>query len=440
MAISNTSSAPKTELHKEFEQRKTTVSKSPGAKSGVKDFNREEELKDISSAEKEMSFSALKPKVNGNTKPEDKKNANFAEKVLGILKGDPAKFVKKAVGFLPIIGLFDLFDSQKSMGEKMQTIIGLSAIALAPLGLDKFLEPALEKMIPDKNDLSFNPDTDMIFPNEEFKQTLFNGIARFLEATNTSGVSLNLSKLKKKSPTMLFTGPPGVGKTEMAKFTAKKMGRKLKFISASEISAFIGETEKNIIKAFQEAKRNNMLLFFDEADTFVSQRSDVPISGSAKHDNNVVNTILKQIDESGVPCVFATNSGNVDKAFKDRMKVTIAFPEATPGQNYGILLRQLVKLEMKKEHLDEFIKNQDRVIKLLAGTTFSPRDMYNVIEEAVEIVSQRVSSASRTGTTVSERETSITLNDLDQAVARISENKEASSKSNMGSKNPFPFS
>ena len=361
------------------------------------------------------------------------------EKVLGILKGETGKFVKRALGVLPIIGLFDFFISQKSMSEKMQTVIALSAVALAHLGLDKFLVPALEKMVPDKNNLSFNPDTDMIFPNEEFKQTLFNGIARFLEATNTSGVSLNLSKLKKKSPTMLFTGPPGVGKTEMAKFTAKKMGRKLKFISASEISAYIGETEKNIIKAFEEAKRNNMLLFFDEADTFVSQRSDMAISGAAKHDNNVVNTILKQIDESGVPCVFATNSGNVDKAFKDRMKVTIAFPEATPAQNYGILLRQLVKLEMKKEHLDDFIKNQDRIIKLLAGTTFSPRDMYNVIEEAVEIVSQRVSSASRAGTIVPERDTSITLNDLDKAVSRISDNKEASSKSNMGAKSPFPF-
>lgn len=382
-----------------------------------------------------MSFSALKPKVNRNTKPEDKKNANLAEKVLGVLKGDSAKFVKRAIGFLPIFGLFDFFDSQKSMGGKIQTITALSAIALAPLGLDKFLAPALEKMIPDKNDLRFNPDTDMIFPNEEFKQTLFNGIARFLEATDTSGVSLNLSKLKKKSPTMLFTGPPGVGKTEMAKFTAKKMGRKLKFISAAEISAYIGETENNIIKAFAEAKRNNMLLFFDEADTFVSQRQDSVGSWGLKHDNNVVNTILKQIDESGVPCVFATNSGNVDKAFKDRMKVTIAFPEATPGQNYGILLRQLVKLEMKKEHLDEFIKNQDRVIKLLAGTTFSPRDMYNVIEEAVEIVSQRVSLASRAGTTVPERETSITLDDLDKAISRINENKVASSRSNMGSKN-----
>jgi Holliday junction resolvasome RuvABC ATP-dependent DNA helicase subunit len=31
---------------------------------------------------------------------------------------------------------------------------------------------------------------------------------------------------------MLFTGPPGVGKTEIAKFTAEKMGKELKFGSS----------------------------------------------------------------------------------------------------------------------------------------------------------------------------------------------------------------
>ena len=43
------------------------------------------------------------------------------------------------------------------------------------------------------------------------------------------------------------------------------------------------------------------------------------------------------------------------------------------------------------------------------------------------------------GQAVPERETSITIKDFAQAVSRIKENKEASSKSNMGSKNPFDF-
>ena len=398
MPIAATNSAAlDVELQKKFVKKKTPSQKDNQSKSEIKNSQRNEDIKNISAAETDTSFSALKPQIN-TEKKYDGKQKDFAEKLLKALKSEPAKLIKQILMGAPAIGLFSFFDSSKPMSEKMSTMLQLSAVAAAPFAADAALVPILEKAVPDKNDNSFNPDTDMIFPNEEFRQTLFNGVARFLEATDTSGVSLNLDKLKKKSPTMLFTGPPGVGKTEIGKYVAKKMNKKLKFVSASELSAFVGGTENNIIKAFEEAKRNNMLLFFDEADTFVSQRSETPMSGSAKHDNNVVNTILKQIDESGIPCIFATNSGNIDKALKDRMKVTIGFPEATPAQNYGILLRQLMKLEMKQEHFKDFIQNQDKLIKVLADASFSPRDMHNVVEEAVEIVSQRVSAAARKGT------------------------------------------
>jgi SpoVK/Ycf46/Vps4 family AAA+-type ATPase len=235
---------------------------------------------------------------------------------------------------------------------------------------------------------------------------------------------------------MLFTGPPGVGKTEIAKFTAEKMGKELKFVGSDQMSKYIGETENNLIKLFEEAKKKNQLLFFDEADTFLSQRSDAAgsfNSSSVQYRNDIVNTILKQIDESGVPVILATNSGQIDGAVKSRMKVTVAFPAATPEQNYGILLSQFEKLAMKPERLAEFQKNKTPLLELFSRFEFSPRHVNNIIDDAIELVSLRVTRAKRAGQdALAKVDKSINLEDIKIAILRLKENLEKSSKSQMG--------
>jgi SpoVK/Ycf46/Vps4 family AAA+-type ATPase len=276
----------------------------------------------------------------------------------------------------------------------------------------------------------------MIFPSAEFKEILFNGISRFLDASDRSDIELNLNHRKQESPTMLFTGPPGVGKTEIAKFVAEKMGKELKFVTSEQESKYWGETENNLIKLFEEAKKKNQLLFFDEADTFLTQRSDAAgsfNSSSVQFRNSIVNTILKQIDESGVPVILATNSGQIDGAVKSRMKVTVAFPAATPEQNYGILLSQFKKMEMKPERLTEFENNKNSLLELFSKFEFSPRHINNIVKDAIESVALRVSKAKRAGAdALAKVDKSINLKDIETAILRLKENLEKSSKSQMG--------
>ena len=387
-----------------------------------------------------LRFSDLQPRKGKDAEKQESRSLseNLAREVVNFERHPAKKLLGTAA---PLVGAALSFNAilDKNSSKDKQILgfaLGLPLI-LINLLYKEVLSPAAKKLIPEKHSKTdFNPDKDMIFPSAEFKEILFNGISRFLDASDRNDIELKLSHRKQKSPTMLFTGPPGVGKTEIAKFTAEKMGKELKFVGSDQMSKYIGETENNLIKLFEEAKKKNQLLFFDEADTFLSQRSDAAgsfNSSSVQYRNDIVNTILKQIDESGVPVILATNSGQIDGAVKSRMKVTVAFPAATPEQNYGILLSQFEKLAMKPERLAEFQKNKTPLLELFSRFEFSPRHVNNIIDDAIELVSLRVTRAKRAGQdALAKVDKSINLEDIKIAILRLKENLEKSSKSQMG--------
>lgn len=384
----------------------------------------------------DLRFSDLEPRKE--TKVDEQENRSLPEKLARKVvnfERHPAKkmfsWATIATGFSLIVN--SLIDKKISPRNKLLSIAGAIPLVLSDILYKDLLSPAAKKLIPEKHSKTdFNPDKDMIFPSAEFKEILFNGISRFLDASDRSDIELKLNHRNQKSPTMLFTGPPGVGKTEIAKFVAQKMGRELKFVTSEQESKYVGETENNLIKLFEEAKKKKQLLFFDEADTFLSQRSD--IGAAARHTNAVVNTMLKQIDQSGVPVILATNSGQIDGAVKSRMKVNIAFPTATPEQNYGILLSEFKKMEMKPERLTEFEKNKEHILKLFSMFEFSPRQVTeNIIGDALALLTMRISKAKRAGQdALAKVDKSINLKDIETAILRLKENLEKSSKSQMG--------
>lgn len=410
-------------------------------------LNRKPELKSDNNEDvAALRFSDLQPRKE--TKVDEQENRSLPETLARKVVNFERHPAKKILGSVaPITGVFlslkAILDTNSSKDKQILGFaLGLPLI-LINLLYKEVLNPAAKKLIPEKHSKTdFNPDKDMIFPSTEFKEILFNGISRFLDASDRSDIELKLSHRKQMSPTMLFTGPPGVGKTEIAKFTAEKMGKELKFVSSEQESKYYGETENNLIKLFEEAKKKNQLLFFDEADSFLSQRSDAAgslNSSSVQFRNNIVNTILKQIDESGVPVILATNSGQIDGAVKSRMKVTIAFPTATPEQNCGILLSEFKKMEMKPERLTEFEKNKEHILQLFSMFEFSPRQVTeNIIGDALALLTMRISKAKRAGQdALAKVDKSINLEDIKIAILRLKENLEKSSKSQMGGRSPL---
>lgn len=129
-----------------------------------------------------------------------------------------------------------------------------------------------------------------------------------------------------KGVTVLFYGKPGTGKTMCAQVLAKELGMELYRVDISQlVSKYIGETEKNLAKIFDEAKKGNIILFFDEADSIFSQRTE--ISGTNdKHANAEVAFLLQKMEEYPGVAILATNLvKNFDPAVMRRLTYSINF-------------------------------------------------------------------------------------------------------------------
>lgn len=105
---------------------------------------------------------------------------------------------------------------------------------------------------------------------------------------------------------LLLTGPPGTGKTGLAAHLARGLGRPLIVKRASDLlSKWVGQTEANIAEAFREAERREGMLFFDEVDSILFDRS----SAKANWEVSQVNELLTWLDRHPLPFVAATNHG-----------------------------------------------------------------------------------------------------------------------------------
>lgn len=130
-----------------------------------------------------------------------------------------------------------------------------------------------------------------------------------------------------KGLSMLFSGPPGTGKTMAAQVIASELQLDLYKIDLSGVvSKYIGETEKNLAKIFQEAETSDAILFFDEADALFGKRTEV----SDAHDryaNIETSYLLQKMEEYEGLVIMATNlRENMDDAFTRRIRFMVEFP------------------------------------------------------------------------------------------------------------------
>jgi hypothetical protein len=124
----------------------------------------------------------------------------------------------------------------------------------------------------------------------------------------------------------LFAGESGTGKTMAADILAGALGLDLYKIDLSGVvSKYIGETEKNLSRIFNEAESSNAILFFDEADALFGKRSEVR-DAHDRYANIETAYLLQKMEEYEGAVILATNlKMNLDEAFMRRMHFVVEF-------------------------------------------------------------------------------------------------------------------
>ena len=130
---------------------------------------------------------------------------------------------------------------------------------------------------------------------------------------------------------ILLYGAPGTGKSMCAQVIAHELNLELYRVDLSKvIDKYVGETEKSISMIFREAKKCNVVLFFDECDTLFAKRSDDGGSNQASN-NNKTALLLQEVEAYDGVSVLATNyKHNIDPAFFRRMKYIVEFQFPDP--------------------------------------------------------------------------------------------------------------
>jgi transitional endoplasmic reticulum ATPase len=186
---------------------------------------------------------------------------------------------------------------------------------------------------------------------------------------------------KKVGGGILMYGPPGCGKTFLARATAGEVQAGFLSIGISDVlDMWIGGSEKNLHELFQQARRNRpCVLFFDEVDALGASRADMRHSGG----RHLINQFLSELDgvdaaNEGLLILAATNAPwHLDNAFRrpGRFDRILFVPPPDLPARAAILRLMLVGKPADGIDFDQIAKKT---------ADFSGADLKAVVDQAVE--------------------------------------------------------
>ena len=196
---------------------------------------------------------------------------------------------------------------------------------------------------------------------------------------------------KKTGGGILLYGPPGCGKTYIAKATAGQINANFISVGLNEIlDMWVGNSEKNLHEVFEFARNNTpCVLFFDEIDALGASRNDMKNSSSKV----LINQFLQELDgvdtsNEGILILGATNAPwHLDTAFRrpGRFDRIIFVPPPDEVAKEAILKIKLREKPISEIDYQKIAKNLD---------DYSGADIEAVIDIAIE---EKLEKAFKTG-------------------------------------------
>lgn len=234
------------------------------------------------------------------------------------------------------------------------------------------------------------------------------------ECINFMNNQQEFKKYEYKMPRgILFVGPPGTGKTMMAKALATEAAVNFISVTASDFeNAYYGSGPKNIRNLFKTAKRNTpCIVYIDELDS-ISSRSNF-----ISHDkSDLINTLLAELDGfeqyTNVLVIAATNNPDkIDAAVlrSGRFDKEIVFdlPNAAERKEY---LESINKKFFDKNFLDNYDNNITTLTRYTTGLSLA--DLSNIINCAKSRFLERISVTESVIPTTTIDTTTITTMDM----------------------------
>jgi SpoVK/Ycf46/Vps4 family AAA+-type ATPase len=191
----------------------------------------------------------------------------------------------------------------------------------------------------------------LFFTTDEHEKLGF--LTKLLQQDHYKGLTKRLGKCGMKTGiAVLFSGPPGTGKTESVLQIARQTGRDLLQVTISETkSKWFGESERKIKEVFDryrklvEESEIAPILFFNEADGIFGSRKQTGDSSVDQTENAIQNIILQEMEELKGILIATTNMKlNFDKAFDRRFLYKIHFERPVPEARFRIWKNRIPSL------------------------------------------------------------------------------------------------
>lgn len=183
---------------------------------------------------------------------------------------------------------------------------------------------------------------------------------------------------------LCFFGPPGTGKTELAHVLADTLDRELVVRASSDlVTPYVGETEQNIARMFNELDADHSILLLDEVDSLLRDRRKAERSWEVTR----VNELLQRMEQFPGIFIAATNlMDSIDAAALRRFDFKLQFKPLTAAQRITLFAREALGDADAAQTLAPALQRRLESLEEL-----TPGDFANVVRQR-ELLGEEISA------------------------------------------------